>query len=52
MHIFFYHLSEINYKEKRASSWSLSRIETHIRNLIHIAFPRQKWLGERASVLR
>jgi len=52
MHTFLYNLSEINYKEKRASYWSFSNIETHIRNLIRIAFPRQKWLRERASVLR
>jgi hypothetical protein len=32
--------------------WILKATDTHSEYIIHIAFPRQQWLRERASILR
>ena len=36
----------------RFACWIINPIDTHSEYVIHIAFPLQQWLHERASVLR
>jgi hypothetical protein len=39
-------------RRMRFARWITKAIDTHSEYVILIAFPRQKWLRERASMLR
>ena len=39
-------------RRMRVACWITEAIDTHSEYVILIAFPRQQWLSERASILR